>query len=116
MDEGTASLDAATDATIQRTLSRLRRPPSERCRMRGAAALAPAGCSLIVVAHRLETVCTTDQLLVMSQGRVLENGPPMQLAAASGVYATMLKALKEAEAATAALRQAPQGGARGGEG
>jgi len=131
IDEGTANLDAATDATIQHTLQRLLRrsnhpttapagssassgvsrvskastdgaAPLQRPSAGGSqcAAMAPPGCSLIVVAHRLETVAHTDQLLVMSQGRVLEQGAPAQLATLpTGVYAAMLRAMREAQAA-----------------
>jgi hypothetical protein len=164
MDEGTANLDAATDATIQQTLNRLLRRPASaslnkssagstgstargsrgggssksssaataaaaaaatastassdasghagragggsgraRRASNACAALSPPGCSLIVVAHRLETVAHCDNLLVMSQGRVLEQGAPAALAALPrGVYAAMLRAMREATAAAQA--------------
>ena len=106
IDEGTANLDAATDATIQATLDRLRRPAAGGGGG-GCGGLAPAGCSLIVVAHRLESVPATDNLLVMSQGRVLEAGPPAALAALPrGVYAAMLRAMADARAAAAAAAAA----------
>lgn len=75
---------------------------STRSGSRGLAT-APAGCSLLVVAHRLDTVANADKLLVMSQGRVLEQGPPAVLAAQKGgVYAAMLQVMREAEGAAAA--------------
>jgi ABC-type multidrug transport system fused ATPase/permease subunit len=119
IDEGTANLDGATDATIQRALTRYRRrAPARDASATGApgahagprrgssagalASLAPPGCSIIVVAHRLDTVAGADKLLVMSQGRVLESGRPAELEAQGGVYSAMLRVMRDAEAAAAA--------------
>ena len=95
VDEGTANLDPASDAAIQAALTKLRQPGPT----------GGAGCSLIVVAHRLDTVAASDQMLVMSQGRVIEQGPPAELAAAPrGVYASMLRARAGAAVAASAGR------------
>ena len=53
LDEATAAIDSASDAAIQKTL----RDSS-------------AGCALLTVAHRLETILDYDKVLVLDQGRV----------------------------------------------
>ncbi len=65
--------------------------------------LVPPRATLIIVAHRLDTVAHTDTLLVMSQGRVVEQGPPARLATRpGGTYAAMLGAMNAAKAVVAA--------------
>ena len=64
VDEATASLDAATDATIQRTIA-----TSEAFR----------GVTMIVIAHRLDTVLNCDNILVMDAGEAVEYGTPTEL-------------------------------------
>jgi ABC-type multidrug transport system fused ATPase/permease subunit len=59
---------------------------------------ASRGRILLVIAHRMDTILDTDQLLVLSGGRLAESGPPSELAGrAGGLFAGMLSA-----AATAA--------------
>jgi ATP-binding cassette subfamily C (CFTR/MRP) protein 12 len=62
LDEATSSLDAASDALVQRTL---------REHMRG--------CTILVVAHRLETIADCDRVLVMDGGVVAEFDAPAAL-------------------------------------
>jgi ABC-type transport system involved in cytochrome bd biosynthesis fused ATPase/permease subunit len=45
----------------------------------------------VVVAHRLATVRTADLIVVVSEGRIAEQGTHQQLAAANGHYAAMLR-------------------------
>jgi ABC-type multidrug transport system fused ATPase/permease subunit len=59
MDEPTASVDLETDAAIQVAVKDLFR-----------------GKTLLVIAHRLETVQDCDLVLVMSQGRLVAQGAP----------------------------------------
>ena len=66
MDEATASVDLATDEIIQNTL-RTSKDPMVR------------DCTVICVAHRLETVVYYDRILVLDQGRAVEFGPPLEL-------------------------------------
>ncbi|WWC90401.1 uncharacterized protein L201_005336 [Kwoniella dendrophila CBS 6074] len=62
MDESTANLDHATDTTIQNVL---------RSEMKDV--------QMIVIAHRLMTVCGLDKILVLDHGKVVEFGTPYEL-------------------------------------
>ncbi|MDD1016394.1 ABC transporter ATP-binding protein [Pseudomonas rubra] len=73
VDEATAALDAQNQAAISQTLAHLR---GKR--------------TLIVIAHQLSTVVMADQVLVLDQGRIVEQGTPAQLAEAQGRYAHYL--------------------------
>ena len=73
LDEATSSLDAEIERMIQ-------------------ASLAGLGCTRIVVAHRLSTVRDADQILVLDEGRLVEQGRHAQLLAAGGVYAQLVTA------------------------
>jgi ABC-type multidrug transport system fused ATPase/permease subunit len=64
MDEATASLDAASDALIQRALR---------------TSLRARGCTLLVIAHRLHTVMDCDRILSLKDGRVAEYDDPAAL-------------------------------------
>src|SRR5262249_18857775 len=55
LDEATSALDAATERGVQENLDRLR-------------------CTRILIAHRLSTVMSADRILVMEQGRIVEQG------------------------------------------
>lgn len=72
IDEGTAALDGASERALQEALSDLTR---ER--------------SLLVIAHRLDTITTADQIVVLDQGRVMETGTHAALLAAGGRYAAL---------------------------
>ncbi|NVD98665.1 ABC transporter ATP-binding protein [Massilia sp. BJB1822] len=73
VDEATAALDAENQAAIADTLARLR---GQR--------------TLIVIAHQLSTVAMADQIVVLDEGRVVEQGTPAQLRAKQGLYAQFL--------------------------
>ena len=76
LDEATANVDSATDATIQSVL---------RQRF--------ADCTVITIAHRLDTVIDSDAILVMDDGKVLEYGPPQELLASASNAEGSFKAL-----------------------
>lgn len=74
LDEATSHLDSRSEALIQDALERL---------MEGRTAL--------VIAHRLSTVRSADQILVLDQGRLVETGTHDELVEAGGLYTTLYR-------------------------
>jgi ATP-binding cassette, subfamily B, bacterial len=74
LDEATSSLDAESETQVAAALADLMR---ER--------------TTIVIAHRLATVLSCDRILVMADGRIVEEGTHQSLAAAGGLYARLAK-------------------------
>lgn len=74
LDEATASLDVEGETRVQEALSRLL-----------------AGRTVIVIAHRMRTVMGADKVVVLSGGRVAEQGTPAELMAADGAFARMVR-------------------------
>jgi ATP-binding cassette subfamily B protein len=74
LDEATAHLDSESERAIQEAF---------RCAM--------AGRTSLVIAHRLSTVQNADQILVISQGRIVERGRHEALLGAGGLYAQLYK-------------------------
>jgi ATP-binding cassette subfamily B protein len=72
LDEATSSLDVPSERQVQRALRTIL---AERTAM--------------IIAHRLSTVEIADRVLVLDQGRVVEDGPPEELLAATGRYADL---------------------------
>ncbi len=73
LDEATASLDVENETEVQGALSRLL-----------------AGKTVLVIAHRMRTVQNADKIVVLSDGRVAEQGSPEELMAKrNGVFARM---------------------------
>lgn len=69
LDEATASVDADNESFIQQAISEL-------CR----------GKTLLVIAHRLNTIRNADQILVISDGRITQSGTHEELMEAGGLY------------------------------
>ena len=72
LDEATAHLDSESEAAVQQALD---------------AAL--EGRTSLVIAHRLSTVRNADLILVLDDGRVVQQGTHAELLAAGGLYATL---------------------------
>ena len=72
LDEATSALDAASEQQIQEALETLSK-----------------GRTTLVVAHRLATVQGADHILVMDQGKLVEQGDHGTLMAADGLYAKL---------------------------
>lgn len=84
LDEPTTGLDAQTEADLLLTLKRLM-----------------AGRTTIVIAHHLYTVRHLDQIVVLQQGRVVQNGTHDQLAKIDGLYRHLHDLQRRPERATA---------------
>ena len=72
LDEATAHLDSESEAAVQHALK---------------AAL--TGRTSLVIAHRLSTVREADQILVVDDGRIVEQGDHDELLAQGGLYAEL---------------------------
>ena len=72
MDEATSALDSEVEAIIQANLSRLMK-----------------GKTVIAIAHRLSTIAALDRLVVLDQGRIIEEGTHSQLLDRKGLYAQL---------------------------
>jgi ATP-binding cassette subfamily B protein len=71
-DEATSALDSQAEQAIQAQLKDIAR-----------------NRTTLVIAHRLSTIADAQQILVMSQGRIVERGTHAELLAARGMYADM---------------------------
>jgi ATP-binding cassette subfamily B protein len=74
LDEATSALDAESETLVQTALEELM---SHR--------------TTLVIAHRLATVLSCDRILVIDQGRIVEQGTHVSLVAANGLYARLAR-------------------------
>jgi ATP-binding cassette subfamily B protein len=82
LDEATSALDAESERLVQDALDRLM-----------------ADRTTIVIAHRLATVRAADRIVVMDQGRIVEEGTHASLSAHGGLYARLARLQFEDRAA-----------------
>jgi ABC-type bacteriocin transporter len=75
LDEATSSLDSAAEEHVQHCIQLLRKQ----------------GKTIILIAHRLSTVADADQIIVLKEGKLIEEGTHQQLLQLAGVYTSMWK-------------------------
>ena len=87
LDEATSHLDSENEPLVQQALAN-----------------ALAGRTSLVIAHRLSTIAAADQILVLDDGRIVQQGTHDELLLAGGLYAdlyrTLVRAEREASVAT----------------
>jgi len=76
LDEATSNIDTKTEAIIQKALDAISK-----------------GRTSLIIAHRLATIREADHILVLDNGRLLEEGNHQELMAKNGHYAQMVRAL-----------------------
>ena len=72
MDEGTSALDPQTEAKVMENLYGM-------------------GMTMVMIAHRLETIADCDQIYVIEQGQITQHGTHNQLRQMDGLYSNLLK-------------------------
>lgn len=78
LDEATSSLDIPSERLVQEGLTRLL-----------------GSRTALIIAHRLSTVMIADRVLVVHDGRIVEDGSPAELVAAGGRFAALHRAWQE---------------------
>ncbi|WP_036281807.1 ABC transporter transmembrane domain-containing protein [Methylocystis sp. ATCC 49242] len=86
LDEATSALDAENEAAVQAALHDVM-----------------SGRTSIVIAHRLATVLEADRIVVLDDGRIVEEGTHASLSAAGGLYARLAKLQFDTDRASAPL-------------
>jgi ATP-binding cassette subfamily B protein len=74
LDEATASVDPESETRVQQAIATL-----------------TAGKTVLMVAHRMRTVLHADHIVVLDEGRVVEDGTPAELLERGGLFARLCR-------------------------
>ncbi len=80
LDEAAAALDVENESEVQEAISKLVKDKT-----------------VLIIAHRMRTVAEADKVIVLSGGRVAEEGKPSELMANDGLFAHMTKLQKQSQ-------------------
>ena len=75
LDEATANLDHGTESLVTDAITRLAK-----------------GRTVLIIAHRLNTIIHTDRIMVMQQGRLIQQGTHTELMETEGAYRQLVEA------------------------
>ncbi|KAJ2411573.1 hypothetical protein GGI10_004187, partial [Coemansia sp. RSA 2530] len=74
LDEATANVDLETDRSVQELIRK-----------------EFGDCTVLTIAHRLETIMSSDRIIVMDRGTIAEIRAPQELLAKDGMFAQLVK-------------------------
>jgi ATP-binding cassette subfamily B protein len=94
LDEATSALDAENEGQVQQALDKMMSSMAGRC-------------SVVLIAHRLSTVMNADQIIVMNDGQLAEQGTHQELLENDHIYAQLVKR-QLAKQANVLSQDAPQ--------
>ena len=78
LDEATSALDTTAEASIKEAIDRLRK-----------------NRTTLIVAHRLSTIQNADQIVVLDQGKIIQQGSHAELISKKGLYLELYSRLQQ---------------------
>ncbi|CBK24613.2 uncharacterized protein [Blastocystis hominis] len=87
LDEATSALDSQSEKIVQNAMETIRRKNEAKGK----------GLSIVIVAHRLSSIRSCDRIVVVEEGKIVEEGDHESLLAKGGIYAGLYKSQEEEE-------------------
>ena len=84
LDEATSALDTKSEKIVQNAMETIRRKNEAKGK----------GLSIVIVAHRLSSIRSCDRIVVVEEGKIVEEGDHESLLAKGGIYAGLYKSQK----------------------
>ena len=81
LDEATSALDSQSEKIVQNAMETIRRKNEAKGK----------GLSIVIVAHRLSSIRSCDRIVVVEEGKIVEEGDHESLLAKGGIYAGLYK-------------------------